>query len=145
MRLGGYPLFINSYERQRSGVLHWGIGLDDFDPEFIKYAKGDRLPRNHMGHAGHTYFNTIEVKMRDTGERLKIVDKGHLTALDDPEVRSLAAKYGDPDDILSEDWIPAIPGINYPGNYMDDYGKDPTEWVTKEIEEQLPATMGVPK
>jgi len=145
MRLGGYPLFINSYERQRSGVLHWGIGLDDFDPEFIKYAKGDRLPRNHMGHAAHTYFNTIEFKMRDTGERVKIVDKGHLSALDDPEVRSLAGKYGDPEDILSEEWIPAIPGINYPGNYMDDYGKDPTEWVTKEIEEQLPATMGVPK
>jgi hypothetical protein len=75
---------------------------------------------------------------------VKIVDKGHLTALDDPEVRSLAGKYGDPEDILSEEWIPAIPGINYPGNYMDDYGKDPTEWVTKEIEEQLPATIGVP-
>jgi leucyl aminopeptidase (aminopeptidase T) len=34
-----------------------------------------------------------------------LIDRGHLTVLDDPEIRSLASKYGDPDKILSYiDW-----------------------------------------
>jgi hypothetical protein len=31
-----------------------------------------------------------------------IVDRGRLKALDDPDVRELASKYGDPDRVLSE-------------------------------------------
>lgn len=142
---GARRLFANAYERNRSGVLHWGIGVEDFDPEVIKYAKENKLPKSHIGHAAHTYFNTYEVKLRDTGEWVKIIDKGRLTALDDPEVRRLAAKYGDPDDILAEEWIPAIPGINYPGDYMRDYSQGPVAWVKKEVEGQLPATIGVPR
>ena len=37
-----------------------------------------------------------------------LVDKGHLTVLDDPEIRRLASKFGDPDQLLSEDWIPPL-------------------------------------
>ncbi len=83
--------------------------------------------------------------MRDTGEWIKIIDRGRITILDDPEVRKVAAKYGDRDELLKEEWFPAIPGINYPGDYMRDYGQDPASWVKKEIEGQLPATIGVPK
>ena len=39
-----------------------------------------------------------------------VIDKGHLTVLDEPEVRSLASRYGNPDELLKEIWIPAIPG-----------------------------------
>ena len=52
--------------------------------------------------------------------------------LDDPEVRKIAAKYGNPDELLREDWIPAIPGINVPGDYMKDYAANPEAWVKKE-------------
>ena len=38
-----------------------------------------------------------------------MINKGHLTALDDPQVRQEAAKYGDPDKLLQENRIPAIP------------------------------------
>jgi len=31
-----------------------------------------------------------------------IIDRGRLKALDDPEVRQLASKYGDPDRMLAE-------------------------------------------
>jgi hypothetical protein len=48
-------------------------------------------------------------------------------------VRQVAAKYGNPDEILREAWIPAMPGINVPGNYMEDYGKDPVSFIKKEI------------
>jgi len=36
----------------------------------------------------------------------KLVENGRLTVLDDPEVRRVAAKYGNPDELLREDWIP---------------------------------------
>ena len=139
-------LLANVYERQRSGVLHWGIGADEFDPKVLDYAKEKGLPNEHIGHAAHTYFNTYGVKLRDTSsDWVKIIDKGHLTALDDPEIRGMAGKYGDPDDILNEEWVPAIPGINYPGDYMREYGQDPIAWIKKELDGQLPATIGVPK
>jgi hypothetical protein len=39
--------------------------------------------------------------------------------LDDPDVRTLAAKYGDPYKLLTENWIPEISGINAPGSYEE--------------------------
>ena len=76
---------------------------------------------------------------------MKIIDKGHLTALDDPEMRRIASKHGDPDDILSEDWVPAIPGIIFPGDYMREYGHNPVTWIKKELDDQSPATIGLPQ
>jgi hypothetical protein len=43
-----------------------------------------------------------------------VVEMGHLLALDDPKIRKLAAKYGDPDRLLTEAWIPAVSGVNAP-------------------------------
>ena len=57
--------------------------------------------------------------------RLLIVD-------DDPEIRKLAAKYGNPDEILKEKWIPAMPGINVPGDYLTDYAKDPYKLISEQ-------------
>ena len=37
-----------------------------------------------------------------------IVDLGHLTALGDEEVRRLAEQLGSVEDLLEEEWIPAI-------------------------------------
>ena len=76
-------------------------------------------------------FPTLEGKT-SSGEKAVIVDKGHLTSLDDPEVRSLGSKYGNPDELLAEAWIPGVPGINVPGDYMKDYGQDPLSWLKKE-------------
>jgi hypothetical protein len=35
-----------------------------------------------------------------------VIEDGHLLALDDPEVRAIAERYGDPDELLREDWVP---------------------------------------
>jgi hypothetical protein len=48
-----------------------------------------------------------------------------MTSLDNPEVRALASRYGDPDYLLTEDWIPDVPGINAPGDYLKDYAPNP--------------------
>ena len=62
-----------------------------------------QMPANHYHQ--YFYFLTYDVITRD-GRRVRLLDKGHLTMLDDPEVRAFAAKFGDPDELLAEDWIP---------------------------------------
>ena len=86
----------------------------------------------------HSLFGTLEGKSSD-GANITVIDRGHLTALDDPEVRSVASKYGDPEELLSEIWIPAVPGINTRGDYWKDYARDPSEWIRKERDRYSPA------
>ena len=113
-------------ERRRSGYIHHGLGpAIHAQTELIEAG----IPWAHV-HI-HTIFNTLEGP-NEKGEKVTIIDKGHLTALDDPEVRAMAQKYGDPDELLVEAWIPALPGINVPGDYMEDYARDPISWIKKE-------------
>ena len=131
----------NSFDRLRSGVIHWDMGGESYSDEFVNFCKEHKLPRKHSWHI-HTYLNTFEVRFRGSMEWQKIIDNGHLTALDDPEVIALAARYGDPKELLKEDWSPIIPGVNYPGDYMRDFGNDPAAWVWKEVNGLLPQTIG---
>jgi hypothetical protein len=100
------------------------------DPRDAEYALNNDIPIGHTAHMIN-YFLTIKYKLRDTGEWITIADKGMVEALQDPEVRALAAKYGDPDKITQYDWIPAIPGVNVPGNHDKDYAPDPWAYILK--------------
>ncbi|MFT5138947.1 MAG: hypothetical protein ACI9CB_000576 [Rhodothermales bacterium] len=149
----------NLWERERAGVQHLSFtgasGMLDFkrsaveqavkdgkdnvgifrtDPALLMYAFENELPTGHTSHI-HNYFATIKWKLRDTGEWITISEKGRPSAFDNPEIRALASKYGDPDTIFSYDWIPAIPGVNVKGNYKQDYADDPWAWVSKEWEQ----------
>jgi hypothetical protein len=149
----------NMWERERAGVQHLsftggsgmfpvkrpavqqalregktGIGIHLTDPRLLEYAFANDVPTGHTNHI-HNYFATLKYRLRDTGEWITISEKGRPTAFDNPEVRALAAKYGDPEAIFSYDWIPAIPGINVPGDYARDYSADPWKWVSKEWEQ----------
>ncbi|HEY0582702.1 MAG TPA: hypothetical protein VGE94_11010 [Chloroflexota bacterium] len=117
------------YERMRSGVIHIGFGTVITAETEVEAAK-QGLPVGHW-HT-HLYFPTVTMTMADGSEELLIAD-GRLKALDAPEIRAIAAKYGDPDSILSEDWVPAIPGINMEGDYWTDYANDPTDWTLTEL------------
>ena len=60
-----------------------------------------------------------------------------LLALDDSEIRKLAQKHGkyhDPMLWLEESWIPAVPGLNVPGDYWKHYANDPLSWVKTELD-----------
>ncbi|HTF93317.1 MAG TPA: hypothetical protein VK632_09725, partial [Verrucomicrobiae bacterium] len=71
---------------------------------------------------------TYRVRIRGTKNSwLTLIDKGEVNALKSPEIRALASRYGNPDEVLSDDWAPYLPGINAPGKYQD-YAKDP--WKT---------------
>ncbi len=51
--------------------------------------------------------------------------------LDDPDVVRVANVLGN-SSLLEYDWIPALPGINYPGDYQRDYAQDPVAWIRRE-------------
>ena len=84
----------------------------------------------HFPHV-HNIFATYEVKDRRTGDWTKVIDKGRIVALDHPRVTRLASSLGGPQH-LEYDWIPALPGINYPGDYWTDYAPDPVSWIARE-------------
>lgn len=117
------------YERMRSGVIHIGFGtVSQTDQQREAFQQG--LPIGHF-HA-HLYFPTMTAEMAD-GSQEVLIEGGRLKALDDPRVREIAAKYGDPDQLLAEDWVPAVPGLNMDGDYFRDYAQDPTDWTLTEL------------
>lgn len=118
-------------ERRRSGIIHCGFGIQYQIEPYA--AKLESIPWGHV-HV-HLNFATYEATMED-GSTKKLIDDGHLTTLDHPDVRAVAEEHGDPDELLTEDWIPAVPGINQDGDYMDDYASDPADWIKREMEEQ---------
>jgi hypothetical protein len=84
----------------------------------------------HFPHV-HNLFATYQIKQGDTGEWVTLIDKGRIVALDHPRVVRLASSLGGPHH-LEYDWIPALPGINYPGDYRTDYAPDPVAWIRRE-------------
>ncbi|MBI4484033.1 MAG: hypothetical protein HY652_14235 [Acidobacteria bacterium] len=124
------------YERARSGIIHWGIGvamggIDVKAPELRDFIEKNKVPDGHF-HV-HNNFATMELETWD-GKTITLIDKGRLTVLDDREIRAAAARHGNPDELLSEAYIPAVPGINVPGDYLNDYARNPVLWIkSKEL------------
>jgi hypothetical protein len=124
-----------SPDRVRSGVIHWGLGIRMWhDPDapteskvWREFSEKNNVPFDHGWHT-HTYFTTYKVRLRNANKWVTLLDKGHMTSLDNPEVRALASRYGDPNYLLTEDWIPEVPGINAPGDYLKDYAPDPGKY-----------------
>ncbi|MDG6904452.1 MAG: hypothetical protein JRN20_01550 [Nitrososphaerota archaeon] len=124
---GKFQTFANFlHDRRRSGYVHNGFGGTSGAQDVLTKAG---IPWTHV-HV-HCMFPTLS-GISAEGERVTVIDKGHLTALDDREVRKVAAKYGDPDVLLREEWIPAVPGINVKGDYWRDYALDPSKWISEE-------------
>lgn len=115
-------------DRLRSGIIHVGFGTQTMSPS-EDWARVREVPFGHM-HV-HLCFPTYELNSK-AGKKFTIIEHGHLTSLDDPDVVLLASKYGAPKDLLGEDWIPSIPGITEPGDYMRDYAQDPAAYIKAE-------------
>lgn len=138
-----YP-FEAAWERGRSGVIHWGLGVSrnvDALPAVQKWYKDNKTPAGGGHWHVHTYFTTMDFTF-ENGKQFRLIDKGHLTLLDDPEIRKIAEKYGNPDEILKEKWVPAIPGINVPGDYMAEYAKDPFKLISQQHTELMQKLQG---
>ena len=112
------------WERRRSGVLHLGFGTFWRDSG-EEWAMAKKLAYGHL-HV-HLLFATMDLTTK-TGETMRIIDRGRLTALDDPDVRRLAEQKGDPDTLLTEAWVPPVPGVTTAGS-LDDYFADPARFI----------------
>ncbi|MBI2917123.1 MAG: hypothetical protein HYY01_03935 [Chloroflexi bacterium] len=123
-RIDRYSSGGTEWERRRSGIIHVGFGTLWRAPE-EKWAADRGILYGHL-HV-HLLMATLVVTAKD-GTEHTVIRNGRLIALDDPEVRALASKYGDPDQLLSEDWVPQIPGISCPGSYQE-YVQDPAAWI----------------
>ena len=135
----------NLSERNVAGVIHWAVGTEAEhgpevagkpSPKSIEFGKKHNVPIGHAMHQ-HNVLPTYQVRIRGTGQWQTLIEHGNLASLSDPEVRALAARYGNPDDILRKDFVHPIPGITIAGKY-DNYGKNPGEWWkkwAKEIED----------
>jgi hypothetical protein len=140
---GGLENATATPERNRSGVFHWGLGVtlhhDPGSPEksqkLIDFTEQYNLPRDHGFHT-HTYFTTYRVRLRNANQWVTITDKGRMTSLDNPEVRALASRYGNPDELLQVDWRPGMPGINMPGDYSA-YAQDPWRFIWGDIQKVM--------
>jgi hypothetical protein len=76
-------------------------------------------------------FATYRVRRRSTGEWVDVIEDGRLSALDDPDVVRIAQALGG-SELLDYDWVPAVPGINYLGDYHADYAADPVAWIRRD-------------
>lgn len=112
------------WERRRAGVIHCGLGTRWRSAE-EDWAGDQGILYGHL-HV-HLLFPTLVVESRD-GSAVPVIENGRLSAYDDAEVRDCAAKFGDPDELLRDDWVPSIPGITAPGDYAD-YAADPGRWI----------------
>jgi len=130
----------NQSERNNAGVIHWGFGgsvIHDPDkPEeskaWIDFPKQYGLPKDHWWHI-HNTLVTYRLHVRGTKNTwMTVIDKGEMPAYKSPEIRALASRYGDPNEVLAEDWAPYLPGINAPGKY-EDYARDPWKTVSMVI------------
>lgn len=113
-------------------TMYWAFGPELYIPEIEEYGKKHNVPITHDFHLNNGFI-TYEVTVTG-GKKVKIKDGGHLVALDDPEVRAIASKFGDPEDILGEEGQRPIPGINAPGDYWKDYAQDPARYILAQRE-----------
>lgn len=128
----------NLSERNVAGVIHWAVGAEaEHGPEVagkpskksIEFGKKHNVPIGHAMHQ-HSLMPTYQVRIRGTGQWQTLIEHGDLASLSDPEVKALAARYGNADDILRKDFVHPIPGITIAGKY-DTYGKNPGDWWKK--------------
>jgi hypothetical protein len=112
------------WERRRAGIIHCGLGTRWRSSEEV-WAGEQHLLYGHL-HV-HLMAATLVVERRD-GSTVPIIEGGRLSAYDDADVRDLAATFGDPDQLLHDDWVPEIPGVTVPGSYAE-YAADPAAHV----------------
>jgi hypothetical protein len=75
--------------------MDWTFGPKIYLPEFIQLRQKCNVAITHDFHFNNrlpTYEATVT-----SCEGIRVVDWGHLTVFDDPEVPAIASKYGDPE------------------------------------------------
>jgi hypothetical protein len=115
-----------------SREIAWGFGVETTIKAALDYEMQHNVPLYHDWHF-ENYFPTDELTLSN-GKKMNLIEKGYLTVLDDPEIRAIASKYGDPAEILQPEGAEPLPGVNAPGDYWHDYAPNPQAYWLKERE-----------
>jgi hypothetical protein len=101
---GAAKYFAFSKGYKRAGVLTIGFGTPTaaYGPEVAEFARANHATIQH--HDTHLYHATVTIDGK------VFIKDGRPVALDDPAVREVAAKYGNPDELLKIDWVPGLDG-----------------------------------
>lgn len=101
---GAAKYFAFSKGYKRAGVLTVGFGTPTAvaGSEVVAFAKENGVTLQHLD--THLYHATVTLDGRE------FISNGRPLALDHPKVRSVAAEFGDPDELLSLDWVPSLDG-----------------------------------
>ncbi|MBI4445115.1 MAG: hypothetical protein HY645_04335 [Acidobacteria bacterium] len=127
-------------EREAAGVIHWALGAQAYSDDPGREGTNDKfrqtynVPRGHGFHM-HNLMTTYRARIRGSQRWVTLVDKGQLASLDHAEIRALASRYGEPDEVLQREWVPDFPGINSPGDYQKDYAENPWRHMSKIIKQ----------
>ena len=89
---------------QTGDVKDW-FSLMHLRPDLLHFALGCHVQGGKPFSLLHADFYTTNPTVYLDGKVL--IEKGHLTVLDDPEVREIASKYGDPNKILELKPLPS--------------------------------------
>jgi hypothetical protein len=111
------------WERRRAGIIHTGMGTRWRSSEEVWAGERGIL----YGHL-HVHLMKATLVVETRSGSVPVIENGRLSAYDDPDVRDCAARFGDPDQLLNDDWIPEIPGITVEGSY-EEYARNPAAWV----------------
>jgi hypothetical protein len=111
------------WERRRAGIIHTGMGTRWRSSEEV-WAGERRILYGHL----HVHLMRATLVVQTPHGDIPVIEDGRLSAYEDPDVRDLAATYGDPDQLLHDDWIPEIPGVTVPGDYGE-YARDPARMI----------------
>jgi hypothetical protein len=84
----------------RAGVFHLAVGTSN-EGETARFARERGLEIQHWDLEFHSPTLLMDGKA--------IISEGHLTALDNPAVKEVAARFGDPDTLLRMRESPRIP------------------------------------
>ena len=129
----------NTSERNVAGVIHWALGVDVFHDKpgmegtWKKFTQEQNVPPQHGFHF-HNNLVTYKYRIRGTEQMRPLIEKGRVSVLDNPEVRALASRYGDPDLIMRQEWVPDTPGITSPGSY-EEFSQNPWAHMSKMLQE----------
>ncbi len=132
-----YQLSIQMTPLRGGAYFDFGFGPEVFTPDVQKYGEEHNVPITHELHINQA-FTTYEATITG-GHKIKLADKGNLLVDQDPEIRAIASKYGDPRDLFRPVNKRPIPGINFPGG-REEYNKSPFQFHMKELKEKIDRT-----
>ncbi len=98
------------WERRRAGIIHCGLGTRWRSSEEV-WAGERHLLYGHL----HVHLMAPTLIVQTATGDIPVIEGRSTVRLRRPGRPRPGARYGDPDEVLHDDWIPDIPGVTVAG------------------------------